>query len=98
MYKKSTTQRLGQFFDGCVGDPFIITMLTLFVIFICTQIVNNWNVSETYVNSSLSDVLVRTITNGSNHAHPWLATSVTLVVLVLIIVVIILYAGELDTM
>lgn len=82
-----------------LANPITIICLTLLALvlhneFICGRTILN----DVFVDNGYSDMLVRAAINGSNHVHPWLATSVTIVVLILIIVVIILYAGALEEM
>lgn len=85
--------------DEMLGNPVAMIALTLMTVMVVSEIMGGKRIIEKeFVNSSYSDVLVRAVTNGSNHVHPWLATSVTIIVLILIIVVIILYAGALDEM
>ena len=85
--------------DKILGNPVIMIALTLVVIMVVNETICGKRIMEKeFVHNKYSDVLVRAVTNGSNHVHPWLATSVTIIVLILIIVVIILYAGALDEM
>jgi hypothetical protein len=85
--------------DALLGNPVALIIITLAVIIIYHEVIKGKIfVNDVFVNCKYSDVLVRAVTNGANHAHPWLATTVTIIVLILIIVIIILYAGALDEM